>query len=185
MANDFIEKFKNEFEKALEHFQNELKVIRTNRANPDMVENILVEAYSVKTPLKQLASIGVPEARTLVIEPWDKSIIKEIEKAITHAEIGLNPSNEGNFIRITIPQMTEENRKMIVKNIKEKLEKARVSIRQVREKIREEILAKEKDKEITEDDKFRHMTDLDNMTTDYNKKAENMSDGKEKEVMTI
>lgn len=185
MKNEFINKFLGEYDKSLEHFKTELKTIRTNRANPEIVEGILVEAYGTKMPLKQMASISVPEARTLIIEPWDKNIVKDIEKAITYASIGLNPANEGNFIRLTMPQMTEENRKEIVKNLKEKLEKARIAIRQVRDKIREEILKAEKNKEITEDDKYMAFTELDNTTAEYNKKAETMADDKEKEVMTI
>lgn len=185
MSNEYIDKFKTDFEKIIEHFKGELKAVRTNRANPEILENILVDVYGTKTPIKQIASISVPEARTIMIEPWDKNIIKDIEKAITYAEIGLSPSNEGTFIRLTLPQMTEEKRMEIVKNIKDKLEKTRISIRQVRDKIKEDITKAEKNNELTEDDRYKHVTDLDNKTNEYVKQADEMADEKEKEVMTI
>jgi len=180
-----LDDYKPEFEKSLEFFKKELNSIRTGRANPEMVENINVIAYSVKTPLNQLASITVPEARTVLIQPWDKNITKDIEKAIIEADIGIMPTVDGSNIRLTIPAMTEESRQEYVKSINEKAEKARVSMRQVRDKIKEEIIKEEKDKEITEDDKYDLIKDLDELIREYNDKVKDSATNKEKEVTTI
>lgn len=177
--------YKEEFEKSLEYLKKELSSIRTGRANPALVENILVQSYGTKSPLNQLASITIPEARTILIQPWDKNITKDIEKAIAESEIGISPVVEGDHIRLTIPPLTEESRQSFVKLINEKSEKARVAIRQVRDKIKEEILKKEKNKEITEDDKYDLIKDLDEMTREYNDKIKELAQGKEEEVMSL
>ncbi|MFH0988171.1 MAG: ribosome recycling factor, partial [Parcubacteria group bacterium] len=114
MSNEFIAKFLPEFEKTVEHFKKELSGLRAGRATPAMVENILVDAYGVKTPMMQLASISSPEPRQLLIEPWDKNLIKEIEKALSYANLGLAVRPEKSGVRITVPQMTEENRVELV-----------------------------------------------------------------------
>ena len=176
---------KQEFESAIEFLKKELAGIRTGRANPEMVENISVDSYGAKTPIKQLASITVPEARTITIQPWDKNIIKDIEKAITASDIGISPVVEGSNIRLTIPQMTEENRLGFVKVIGAKAEKSRVAVRQTRDKIKEEITKQEKNKEITEDDKYDLIKDLDEMTRKFNDQIKELVDAKEKEVMSI
>src|SRR3989344_6136219 len=142
---DLLESYKEDFEKALSHLKDELATLRAGRANPIMVENILVESYGTKMPMKQLASIAVPAARTLVIQPWDKNIIKDIEKAIVEANIGIAPVNEGQQIRLTIPQLTEESRKQLTKAVTEKAEQCRIAIRQVRDKVKEEIVKQERD----------------------------------------
>src|SRR3989344_6192415 len=163
---DLLESYKEDFEKALSHLKDELATLRVGRANPIMVENILVESYGTKMPMKQLASIAVPAARTLVIQPCDKNIIKDIEKAIIAANIGISPVNEGQQIRLTIPQLTEESRRELVKSVGEKAEKARIALRQIRDKVKEEIIKQEKDKEITEDDKYDLIKKLDDKVKD-------------------
>ncbi len=180
-----IDNYKSDLEKTIEILKGELATLRVGRANPLMVENILVEAYGTRTPLKQLASIGVPEARTILIQPWDKTINKDIEKAIIQANIGINPVNEGQQIRLTIPPLTEESRKELTKSVGEKMEKTRIAIRQIRDRIREEIVKKEKNKEITEDDKYDLQKKLDNLVKDCNEKIKELGEKKEQEIMTI
>ncbi|MDX9892956.1 MAG: ribosome recycling factor [Patescibacteria group bacterium] len=177
--------YKKDFDKALELLKDDLATLRVGRANPIMVENILVEAYGSKTPLKQLASIAVPEARTILIQPWDKGVNKDIEKAIIAADIGINPVNEGAQIRLSIPPLTEESRRELTKSVGEKMEKTRITVRQLRDKIKDEINQQEKAKMITEDDKYSLQKKLDEMVKDYNEKIKGIGDKKEEEIMTI
>src|SRR3989338_6066062 len=180
-----IDSRKPEFERAMENLKSELSTLRVGRANPIMVENILVEAYGTKTPLKQLASITAPEARTILIQPWDKTIAKEVEKAIAAANIGISPVNEGHQIRLTIPALTEESRKELTKSVGEKMEKTRIALRQIRDKAREEIVKKERQKEITEDDKYDLQKKLDEVVREFNEQIKQTGEKKEKEIMTI
>lgn len=180
-----IDSYKNDFEKALGNFKEDLSTLRVGRANPLMVENILVEAYGAKTPLKQLASLAVPEARTILIQPWDKSIAKDIEKSIIKANIGINPVNEGTQIRLTVAALTEESRKELVKSVGEKVEKIRINVRQIRDKAREEVTKQEKNNEITEDDKYDLQKKLDEIVKDYNEQIKEIGDKKENEIMSI
>lgn len=184
-TNKFIDKNKDKFDKAIEHFKSEIKQIRTGRANSSIVENILVSAYGVKTPLMQLASISIPDPKTIVIEPWDKGIIKDIEKGIIESRIGLNPINEGKLVRISIPSLTEETRKDLIKLLNEKSEKAKVAVRGVRDEVRDEIITAEKDKAITEDDKYDFQKDLDEYIKEINEQIKKIGEDKETEIMTI
>jgi len=183
--SQILEQFKSEYEKAIEYLENEIATIKTGRATPLLVENIRVESYGAKIPLNQLANIGVPDARCILIEPWDKNNVKEIEKAIVNANVGLNPVNEGDKIRIVISQLTEEDRMALVKILHQKIEKARIAIRVVRDKVKENIIKMEKDKEIAEDDKYRLQKELDEMTSDYNAKVKEIGERKEGEINTI
>lgn len=185
MENDFIKKYASDFEKVLEHFKKELASLRAGRANPAMIENVLVEAYGIKTPIKQLGSIGVPEARCMTVEPWDKNLLKEIEKALGYANLGLSISAESTLVRVTVPQMTEENRKDLVKMMNEKLEAAKVALRGVREKVKDEIMVAEKKGEITEDDRYDSVESLDKKVTELNKELQDLTEKKEKEIMTV
>ncbi len=182
---DFITEHIPDFDRSVEMLRTDLSSLRVGRANPLMVENITVEAYGARTPLKQMASITVPEARTLLIMPWDKSVAKDIEKAIIVANIGINPVNEGSQIRLTVPQLTEESRRELVKSVGEKMEKTRIAIRQLRDTVRDEISTAEKNKDITEDDKFNLQKKLDEIVKDYNEKIKKLGDDKEAEIMTI
>lgn len=183
--DQLIEKHKEEFNAAIEFLKKELASIQTGRANPALVEGIMVDAYGQKTPIKQLASIGVPEARTITIEPWDKNIVKDIEKVIRERGVGLNPVNEGGIVRITIPQMTEEGRKELLKTLNKKVEEAKVRVRSVRDKIRDEIIQAEREGDITEDDKYKFQKDLDKFSGDFNKQIDEISKKKETEITTI
>lgn len=180
-----IELAKPEFEQSLSHFEKELSNIRSGRATSSMVEQIPVEAYGSTMEMKGVASISVPDARTIQIEPWDKGIVKDIEKALQASGLGLNPVTAGTVIRLMMPPLTEENRKNIVKIVHQKAEHARISLRQVREQIRDNIGADFEAKRISEDDKFRLHDQLDKMVAEYNKRVEEMSEEKEKDVMTI
>lgn len=180
-----IDTFKKEADKALATLGTELQTLRIGRANPLMVEGIMVEAYGAKTPLKQMASITVPEARTLIIQPWDKTVIKEIEKAIVVANIGINPVNEGQQLRLVVPALTEESRRELTKSVGEKMEKSRIVIRQLRDKAREDIVKSERNKEITEDDRFAQQKKLDDAVKEYNDRIKEIGEKKEQEIMTI
>jgi ribosome recycling factor len=176
---------KQEGDKIIAALNADLQTLRVGRANPLIVEGIMVEAYGAKTPLKQVASVTVPDARTLIIQPWDKSIIKDIEKSIVIANIGINPVNEGQQIRMVVPPLTEEGRKELVKSVNEKMEKARISLRQVRDKLREDVVKQERAKEITQDDKFALHKKLDDAVKEYNDRIKDIGDKKEQEIMTI
>jgi ribosome recycling factor len=182
---DYLSQANDEFQKPIDFFHTEISTIRSGRAHPGILDNITVSAYGVKTPIAQLATINVPDARSLTIQPWDRGVLSEIEKAIREANIGINPVNEGTLIRLVVPQLTEETRKNLVKVLNQKLENARISIRQVRDKVKEEINKAEKDKEITEDNKFALLKKLDEKTTEYNNKVKEIGEKKEVEIMTI
>ncbi len=185
MANEFIQKHEADFVGAIEHYKKELAGLRAGRANAAMVENLMADSYGVKTPLKQLGSIGVPEPRCLTIEPWDKSLLKEIEKAITYANLGLSVKVEATLVRVTVPQMTEENRKDLIKIMNEKLETAKVAVRGIREKVKEEIMTGLKNSDITEDDRYQYAEELDKKVAELNKELQTITEAKEKEIMTV
>lgn len=185
MSNNYIKTHQPEVDKTIEHFKTEIASLRTGRANPALVENIFVEAYGVKTPLIQLASISVPEARTINIEPWDKNLVKDVEKGINVANLGFQAVVDGNLIRITMPQMTQEDREKLVKILKEKHEATKISIRNIREKIKEEIVAAEKNKDLTEDDRYNFVEELDKEIENWNKKLNEIAENKEAEIMKI
>ena len=180
-----LENHQTKFEQTIARLKEDLATMRVGRANPLLVENIVVDAYGARTPIKQLASISVPEARTILIQPWDKSITKEVEKGIVAANIGINPVNEGQQLRLTVPQLTEESRKELTKSVSEKEEKARVAIRQVRDRVKEEIVSQERGRAITEDDKYNLIKQLDELVKDYNTQIKEFGEKKVNEIMTI
>lgn len=170
---------------ALEYLQGELGTLRTGRATPALVEDIKVTAYGTEQPLKGLASINVPDAKTLSIEPWDKSVLKDIETALQNADLGINPVVDSDVVRLTMPEMTEENRKDMVKKMKEKLEEAKVKMRRIREEARDAVGKMEKDKEISEDEKYKLQEELDKLIKEYTDKVEDLGKEKEEEIMTV
>ncbi len=183
--NQFIQSKQEEFDKTIEFFKKDIATLRTGRANPGILEGVQVDSYGVKTPLNGVASITIADARSIVVAPWDKNVLKDIEKAVTEADLGLGIINEGDKIRLTVPVMTEENRKNLVKKLNEKLEEARISIRQARDGIKEDIEKAEKDKLIAEDDKFRFLKELDEEVRNKNEELEGIRDKKEEDIMTI
>jgi ribosome recycling factor len=174
-----------ELDKAIEFLKGELGSIRTGRANPNILEKVTVEVYGSRMPILQIGSISVPEPRSIVIEPWDKSIIKDLERSLREANLGLGVVNEGTLIRLTIPLMTEENRKELVKILGQRLEQSKQSLRKIRDRIREAIMAEEKDKKISEDEKFKQLKKIDELVGESNEKIKKMGEEKEKEIMTI
>lgn len=183
--NQYIEANNDDFINTINFFKNDIKSLRTGRANPNLLDGVLVDSYGAKTPINGVASISVPDAQCILVTPWDKNVLKEIEKAVVKADLGVSVVNEGDKVRLTMPRMTEENRKELVKKLNEKHETARVSIRQTRDEIKQTIEQAEKDKEIAEDDKFRFVKELDEMVQARNEELKDIRDKKEKDVMTI
>lgn len=176
---------KPSFEAVIDHLKIELNQMRTGRATPALVEGIQVEAYGSVMEMKGVGSISVIDAKTLVIEPWDKNLFKAIEKAIHESPIGVNPVVDSKVVRLSMPSMTEENRKTLVKAMKEKIEEAKVAARGVREKSRGEIIEAEKSGEFSEDEKFKLLEELDKLTKEYVDRVEDLGKSKEEEIMTV
>ncbi|MDH4330157.1 MAG: ribosome recycling factor [Candidatus Moranbacteria bacterium] len=185
MYKEIIEEKKKELEVALNHFKEEAKKIRTGRANPEVFENLMVDYYGNKTPLKQVASVTVPEARLVLIQPWDTDSLANIEAAIKLSDLNANPNNDGKVIRIGIPPLNEERRVEIVKFLNSKAEEARIAVRNIREEAGQEINKMEKEGKIAEDEKFIGKERLQEMINDYNKKIEEVRESKEKEIMKV
>ncbi len=183
--NKYIQTKQNEFGKVIDFFKKDISSLRTGRANPGILDGIYVEAYGTKTPLNGLGTIAVAEARSMTVTPWDKSVLKDLEKAIMEANLGFGVVNEGDKIRLTLPLMTEENRRELVKKLNEKTEEARVSLRKVRDEIKTNIENAEENKEINEDDKFRFIKELDEEVRKKNDEIKEIRDKKEEEIMTI
>lgn len=171
---------KSRFQTAIDFLSKEFSTIRTGRASTSLVEDIKVEAYGSLMPIKSCGNISIPEARQIVIDPWDKTLLKEVEKAILAANLGFTPTNDGNVIRINLPDLTEEKRKDLVKVVGVKCENCRIEIRKIREDLKNS-LKDEKD----EDLKKSLLEDLDKITKEFNDKVEEMRKKKEEEVMTI
>lgn len=171
--------------KSVSVFVENLESIRAGRANPKVLNKINIEYYGTPTPISQVASVSVPEARLIVIQPWDKSILQDIEKEIQKADIGINPINDGNVIRLSFPELTEERRKELVKDIKKMVEEAKVAIRNIRRDSIEQFKQKEKNSEITEDDLRVAEDEIQKLTDKYNKEIDSEFEKKEKEVMSI
>jgi ribosome recycling factor len=186
MSNiDAISQKEPEFNKVVDHFKSELATLRTGRANASLVENLSVEYYGASAPLMTIAQISVPEPRQIAIQPYDKNALKDIEKALQTSNLGINPVNDGTYIRLTIPQMTEERRKELVKVVGQMTEKARVGIRNIREEVWKEIQKMEKDGKIGEDDLRAGKDELQKVVDKFNEELRKVSETKEKEVMTI
>ena len=180
-----IEEHRSGFEQALEFLKSELNGLRTGRANSALVEDIPVEAYGSTMPVKGVGNVLVPDSKTIMIEPWDKTLLKEIEKAVRAAPIGVSPVVDGSRVRITLPPLTEEGRKELVKIVNRKSEEARIGVRNVREEVKEAIVKLEKDKEISEDERFRLQEALETQVKSWNEKIAKLAEEKEKEIMTI
>ncbi|NTW21978.1 ribosome recycling factor [Candidatus Falkowbacteria bacterium] len=183
--NTYIQEKQGEFIKAVDYFKKEIAVLRTGRANPGLLDGIIAEAYGAKTPLNGLASISVSDSRSMIVSPWDKAVLKEIEKAIVEADLGLGVVNEGDKIRLTVPSMTEENRKHLVKKLNDQMEEARIALRKIREEAKQTIEAAEDAKDISEDDKYRFVRELDEEVHRRNEEVKQIRDKKEEEIMTI
>lgn len=183
--NSVYEQAKEKMNKSITAFTRELASIRAGRANAKLLDRITVDYYGVPTPVNQLAGITTPEARLLVITPYDKSILGEIEKAILKSDIGITPTNDGNVIRLTIPPLTEERRKVLVKVVKKEAEEAKVAIRNVRRDANDELKKLEKNGEMTEDELRGHVNDIQKLTDEFIAKVDNLAKEKEDEILSI
>ena len=168
---------------AFDAVKKQFSTIRTGRAHPGLIESVKVDYYGSKTPLKQLASVTVPEPRLLVIQPWDKGSMSAIEKSILASDLGITPTNDGKFIRLAMPQLTHERRDELVKVLHKMSEEGRVSIRNTRHQANEEATKLEKDKLVTEDDKFTAKEKVQKLTDEYIKKIDSALTEKEKEIL--
>jgi ribosome recycling factor len=185
MSIALLNEKKPEFNKAVDFLREELASMRTGRTNAALLDKIEIEAYDSKMPLKGVASISIPDAKTIIIEPWDAGLVQVIETALRQAELGMTPNVQGKMIRLVMPPMTEDRRKELVKVVKEKAEETRKAVRAVRERIRDEVHEMEKNKELTEDDRFQAQDELDKITKDFITKIEGIIEEKEKEIMTV
>jgi len=185
MYKEAINKIKPKLEKTIDYLKNELLGLQAGRATPSLIENLEINAYGQKMLLKELAAIQVPEPRLIVIRPWDREIITNIVAAIRESKIGISPVTEEDFIRLNIPPLSEERRKELVKIVNEKIEECKVSIRRSREEVWKEIQEMEKNKEITEDGRYKGKDELQKLIDEYNKKIDEIKKKKEEEIMTV
>jgi ribosome recycling factor len=185
MIADIISDVEDRMKKSITALQKDYATIRTGRANPAMFDGIRVSVYGTEMPLNQVATVSCPEPRLVVIQPWDKGNLGEVEKAILKSDLSVNPSNDGNLIRIQIPDLTEERRKEYVKHAKHKAEECRVSIRNVRRDGNEMIKELEKEKEISEDDSKNALAKIQKITDKYIDEIQKLTDNKEKEILNI
>ena len=177
--------FESKMKKTLESLESSLDSVRAGRANPAVLSQIQVEYYGTPTPIQQIASVSVPDPRTLVIQPWDGSVLKGIEKAILASELGINPQNDGRVIRLVFPQLTEERRKELAKQVKKYGEEAKVAVRNIRRDAIEKFKKQQKASEITEDDYKNVEKEVQKLTDDYVKKVDDITDNKDKELLAI
>jgi len=185
MIKDILADGEDRMQKSIEFFRKDLASIRAGRANPAILDKIVVDYYGAPTPLNQMGNIAAPEPRLLTIAPWDKSALGAIEKAIQKSDLGLNPNNDGNLIRLAIPQLTEERRAQLVKSTKKKGEECKVSVRNVRRDTVDKIKADEKAKACSEDEAKKANDELQKTTDKYIKEIDKILEIKEKEIMEV
>lgn len=185
MANEVIEQLNEKMSSSIDAFKRELVKIRTGRASLSLLDDITVDAYGTKMPLNQVGTLTLPESRMIAIQPWDPQMLAAIEKAIHSSDLGLTPTNDGKIIRLTIPQLTEERRKELVKHVKKISEEFRVAVRNVRREANDTLKSMKNDKEISEDDMFRLQDEAQKETDIFISKIDEIASGKEKEVMEV
>ena len=185
MIEETLKDAEQRMAKAIDAMRRDLSTVRTGRANPALVESLRVDYYGTPTPLQQLASVGVPEARLLTIQPYDKGSLDAIEKAIQKSDLGLNPNNDGTIIRLAIPQLTEDRRKEMVKLVHKKVEDSRVEIRNIRRDAHEMLRDLHREKEISEDEERGAQDELQKVTDRFVDKAGEIGEEKEKELLEV
>ena len=185
MTKGVISAMKGQMEKSVESLRKEYQKVRTGRATTALLDDIKVNYYDTPTPLNQVASLSIPEARVIVIQPWEAKLISVIEKAILNANIGLTPTNDGKVVRLSLPPLTQERRKEIVKMLKKMAEDARIAIRNIRRDANDELKKMEKDKKISEDDLKRAEKEVQDVTNTFVSKIDDILAAKEKEVMEV
>lgn len=182
---EILDMAKEKMSKTIANLTKELSTLRAGRANPAVLDKVLVDYYGTPTPINQMANISVPEPRLLVISVWDASMLNAVEKAIQKSDIGINPANDGKVIRLVFPELTEERRKELVKQVKKKGEEAKVAIRSIRRDANEQVKKKRKESLITEDDQKALEEDIQKLTDDKVKEIDNIIAEKEKEIMEV
>jgi len=189
MVDDNIQLLLDEAEehmqKTLDHLRHELHSIRAGRASPSMVENVRLDYYGVSTPLNQMASVNAPQHDMIIIQPWDRSVVNDIEKAIRAAELGVNPSNDGSIIRIPVPPLSEARRRDLVKGAKTRAEEAKIGIRNVRRHTKDEIKQVQESEKLSEDMRFEGEEILQRLTDSYIEKVDHLLERKEAEIMEV
>jgi len=185
MSEEIITVSKEKMEKTVQSLSRELATVRAGRANPALLDKVVVDYYGTPTPLNQLSNISAPEPRLLVVQPWDKSAIGTIEKAILKSDLGLTPNSDGNIIRIAIPQLTEERRRDLVKLVKKMAEESRVAVRNIRRDANDEIKRMEKSGDISQDDSRRLQDEIQELTNEYVEKVNEILLAKEQEIMEV
>ncbi len=185
MIDDVLLDATDRMDKALEALHRDLATVRTGRASPALVEHLKIDYYGTPTPLNQLATISTPEARLIMIQPWDRGSIGAVEKAILKSDLGLNPASDGTVIRLAIPQLTEERRRDIAKQIRKRTEEARIAARNIRRDCHDRIRHLEHDHQISEDDLHRSEKDLQEFTDDHIKEIDKIGHEKEEEVLAV
>lgn len=185
MIKEIIREHEDKMQKAVVVLKKDLASLRAGRATPALLEKVTVDYYGVPTPVNQLANISAPEPRLLLVQPWDRSVLNEIEKAIMKSDLGLTPNNDGTVIRIAIPQLTQERRTELVKVVKKKAEEARVAVRNVRREANDELKAQEKAGGISEDEVRRGQDEVQKLTDKYIKEIDKLAEHKEEEIMEL
>lgn len=185
MTRQIIKDGEEKMRKSVESFRHELAGMKAGRATPAMLDKVRVDYYGTPTPVNQVANVEIADSRTIVIKPWDRTLIKAIEKGILQSDLGLNPSNDGVVIRLVIPQMTEDRRKEIVKVVNKTAEEARVAVRNVRRDTNDQIKKAEKEKTISEDESKRAQDEVQKLTDKYVKEVDQVLAAKEKEIMEV
>lgn len=185
MIKDIILKAEEKMKKTITVFKSDLATMKAGRANPTMLDRIEVEYYGSMVPISQVANVSAPEPRILLIQPWEKSSLKAIEKAILKSDLGINPSNDGSVIRLVVPELTEETRRNLVKNVKKTGEDAKVAIRSIRREANDKIKALKKENEVSEDQIKKGEDDIQKKTDNFIKEVDAMVEAKEKEIMSI
>lgn len=185
MEHPVVREARERMGKTLEVLRQELGKVHTGRANPALLEDIRVDYYGVPTPLRQLANIVAPDPDLLVVRPFDKTQIGAIEKAIRAADLGLNPQNDGQLIRIKVPRLSEERRNELAKIVAKKAEEAKIALRNIRRELKERLEQEKKEGKLSEDDFFRLQKELDQITADFNKKVEELAEKKTEEMRTL
>jgi ribosome recycling factor len=185
MMQEFKKKANEKMNNAVEAFKRDLATFRTGRASLSILDNIRVDYYGSLVPLNQVATLGIPEPRTITIQPWEQKMVGEIERAIMKSDLGLTPINDGKTIKINIPPLTEERRKQLVKVVRKRAEEARVAVRNIRRDIIEEIKKAEKDKKLSEDDSRKIQDEIQKITNSFIEKIDKILEQKEKEIMEV
>lgn len=185
MIKDILKNAETKMNKTVSVLESDLKTMKAGRANPTMLDRIQVEYYGNMCPLTQVANVSAPEPRVLVVAPWEKTLLKDIEKAILKSDLGLNPSNDGSIIRLIIPELTEETRKTLVKNVKKAGEEAKVAVRSVRRDANDKIKALKKELDLSEDEMKKGEDNVQKITDKIVKKIEEVIASKEKEVLSV